>query len=321
MYRLRTAFLWVSIAIISAPVAHAEWVGQYWPLWVGNSWTYQNVDVPGDTYTETVFEYVVHDGHPAVKLGDPHDYRIIGNTGRIITVYGECEDGVFQDYPQHVVVGEVHDGSVFEICMSTPCDSNLVRDWDAIDVAWRSNFRLNPAWDDLLWVISYERDQPQNIQNLAAASNLPPGLRPPSGAVTSLEWYQRGLGIVAISDVEAATGHLTNFYQLAAVHVGVDDSPSLRAVATLAPNVPNPFNPRTTIPFDLQDAEPVTLGIYDLAGRRVRALITAAPAVAGHHAVDWDGQDDGGRAQPTGTYICRLQAGGEVHARPLTLIR
>jgi hypothetical protein len=309
------------LAISPPAPARADWIGAYWPLWVGNSWTYRNVDVPGDTYTDTVFEYLIFEGDQAVKLGRPGDYRVIGNTGRVVTVYAEFQDGEFVDYPQNVVVGEFGDGTVFEICAESPCDTNLVRDWDAIDPSLRAPYGLDPSWDDLVLVVAYDRGQPPNPRNVVAASHLPAGRTPPAGAVTSLEWFQRGLGQVAITDVEAQTGALTNFYQLMSVHVGVADPVASPAAVTLEPNAPNPFNPRTTIPYVLDEAARTTLAIYDLAGRRVRHLLADTPIAAGKHTAVWDGRDDHGCPQPAGIYVCRLQARGESHARRLTLVR
>ncbi len=317
----RPALVVVSFVLLASSPAWADWIGEYWPLWVGNAWTYENVDVPGDIYTEAVFEFLVYEGDAAVKLGSPAEYRVIGNTGHVITVYAEMEDGELVDFAQSVVVGEFGDGTVFQICLESPCDTNLIRDWEAIDPALRSAYGIDPGYDDLVLVVSYDRGHPPNAHNVAAASNLPVGVTPPAGAVTALEWYQRGLGMVAVTDVDAASGSLYEFYQLIDVHIDVPDRPDLPALATLAPSRPNPCNPRTTIAYTLTRSSATTLEIYDLAGRLVRTLATKATRSAGTTSVTWDGDDDGGRPQPSGTYICRLRAGAETHARRLSLIR
>ncbi len=89
----------------------------------------------------------------------------------------------------------------------------------------------------------------------------------------------------------------------------------------LAQNVPNPFNPKTAIRFGLPDAAEVTLAIYDLSGRRLRALLTRVPYAAGFHRVDWDGTDDAGRRLASGMYICRLSAGGRQQMHKMTLVK
>jgi len=83
---------------------------------------------------------------------------------------------------------------------------------------------------------------------------------------------------------------------------------------------PNPFNPRTTIAFDLPHAGRVRLAIYDAAGRAVRTLIDG-PVAADRHSVTWDGTDDAGRRQPSGVYTYRLEAEGRVLGQRMTLLK
>ena len=308
------------LALGAAPAA-ADWIGSYMPIWVGNSWTFANVDVPGDYFFESVFDTIFYEGHVAVKIGEPTDYQVVTNTGRVITVLAQTEDGALFDLDPNIVIGEFTDGSYFEICVDSPCDTNQIRDWEAIDPALRAIYDLDPAWDDVVLIASYDRDYAPNLQNVVAAANLPPGFPPPAGAVTYLEWYQRGLGPVAMAEVDAASGNLFDFYQLVASSVAVPDQPVPAAAATLAPNYPNPFNPRTVIPYTLARPASVTLEIRDLAGRLVRTLAAAAVQTAGAHTATWDGCAARGRPLPSATYLCRLTAGAEVHARQLTLVR
>ncbi len=100
---------------------------------------------------------------------------------------------------------------------------------------------------------------------------------------------------------------------------GVDDGPPAAAGARLS-GWPNPFNPRTTVRFDLPREGRVELAIYDLQGRRVRTLL-AGPAAAGAHEVVW-GDDDAGRGLPSGLYLARLRGpDGTSAERKLTLVR
>ncbi len=83
---------------------------------------------------------------------------------------------------------------------------------------------------------------------------------------------------------------------------------------------PNPFNPQTTVAFDVARAGPVRLGIFDLRGRQVRALVSAI-LPAGRHEVRWDGRDAQGREAASGVYLCRLEADGVAPIEKLTLVR
>ena len=73
-------------------------------------------------------------------------------------------------------------------------------------------------------------------------------------------------------------------------------------------NAPNPFNPTTTISYQLPDPAHVRMDIYNLLGQRVRTLIDT-PMEAGYFSVEWDGKDQVGRQVATGIYLYRLQAG------------
>jgi bacillolysin len=87
---------------------------------------------------------------------------------------------------------------------------------------------------------------------------------------------------------------------------------------------PNPFNPATTIAFELATPARVTLTVYDIRGARVARLVEGERG-AGAYRVPWDGRDDRGRPVATGVYLARLRAlaGDEVRSdtRRMTLIR
>ncbi|MGD8397050.1 MAG: FlgD immunoglobulin-like domain containing protein, partial [Candidatus Eiseniibacteriota bacterium] len=86
-------------------------------------------------------------------------------------------------------------------------------------------------------------------------------------------------------------------------------------------NVPNPFNPATTVRYELAHAATVRLSIYDEAGRLVRVLVDGAPVDAGRHAVRWDGRDGTGREVSSGVYFYRLEAGELASTRRGVLLR
>ena len=73
-------------------------------------------------------------------------------------------------------------------------------------------------------------------------------------------------------------------------------------------NFPNPFNPSTTISFELPVREMVELNIYNSLGQEVSSLINRE-FNAGTHQVKWNGLDDSGREAPAGVYFYKIQAG------------
>jgi hypothetical protein len=84
--------------------------------------------------------------------------------------------------------------------------------------------------------------------------------------------------------------------------------PRLPAITRLAPNYPNPFNPTTTLRYDLAQTGPVSLRVYSATGQLVRELV-AAQQMAGRYQVGWDGRDGSGVQVGSGLYLAVLQAG------------
>ena len=83
---------------------------------------------------------------------------------------------------------------------------------------------------------------------------------------------------------------------------------------------PNPFNPETTIQYDLPEARTVHLAIYSQAGQLIRTLVDLERP-AGSHSVMWNGQNDDGRYVASSVYLCRIQAGSYRAVRKLVLTR
>jgi flagellar hook assembly protein FlgD len=93
----------------------------------------------------------------------------------------------------------------------------------------------------------------------------------------------------------------------------------------LEQNVPNPFNPSTTIRFsvpEMHQGAHVELTIYDLLGQKVRTLMDAS-VEAGVLEATWDGKDEAGREVSSGVYFYKLAIDGGKWAetRKMVLIR
>ena len=100
----------------------------------------------------------------------------------------------------------------------------------------------------------------------------------------------------------------------------VGETPESPPVLRLEQNHPNPFNPETIISFSLPSSGPADLGIFSVDGRRITTLVKGHMEV-GPHRVSWHGKDMNGREVASGTYIYRLQAGGLVVTKQMTLLK
>jgi hypothetical protein len=83
---------------------------------------------------------------------------------------------------------------------------------------------------------------------------------------------------------------------------------------------PNPFNPSTTISYDLPDAAFVSIVIYDAIGQEVRRLVGEQTA-AGRYRTQWDARDNQGRAVGSGVYIAKVEAGSFSSSQKMLLLK
>jgi hypothetical protein len=99
--------------------------------------------------------------------------------------------------------------------------------------------------------------------------------------------------------------------------------PSLPRAFSLSQNVPNPFNPSTTISYSVPEEKGmvrVSLKVYNLRGQLVRTLVDEVQEAGGYN-VFWDGRNDTGRQVASGIYMYRMQAGEFVQTRKMVLLK
>lgn len=94
--------------------------------------------------------------------------------------------------------------------------------------------------------------------------------------------------------------------------VGVSKQPEQTMLTGI---YPNPFNPVTTLSYQLSESTPVSLQICNLAGEVVATLVEANQP-AGIYRINWNAA-----SQPSGVYFCRLQAGPYRSTRQLVLVK
>ena len=83
---------------------------------------------------------------------------------------------------------------------------------------------------------------------------------------------------------------------------------------------PNPFDRNLTIALALAQRGPAEVGVFDVAGRKVRTLVSGIQP-AGQRLVTWDGRDDSGTRLGAGVYMLRLDAGGHSETRAVRLVK
>jgi subtilisin family serine protease len=88
----------------------------------------------------------------------------------------------------------------------------------------------------------------------------------------------------------------------------------------LHPAYPNPFNPKTTIAFELSEPVHVNLSVFNVRGQLVRTLIDE-PRSAGPWSTGWNGVDRFGSRVSSGVYVYRLTAGEVQRSRKMVLLK
>ena len=135
------------------------------------------------------------------------------------------------------------------------------------------------------------------------------------------EWDISKLKAVAIlqtlsSDFKIHQAAITEYLE-----VGVEDIQYPLSNFQLS-NYPNPFNPSTTISFQISNEqnEQIQLEIYNMKGQKVRTLVKDILS-AGCYSVGWNGTDDNGRSVSSGVYFYRLISDNQSYTKKMILMK
>lgn len=88
----------------------------------------------------------------------------------------------------------------------------------------------------------------------------------------------------------------------------------------LLPNVPNPFNPQTTLRFQIDEPSTLEIAILNILGEQVRQWSERFYDV-GQHSLVWDGRDDAGAAVAGGVYVVRIVDGSQIAVQKILLVK
>jgi hypothetical protein len=136
-----------------------------------------------------------------------------------------------------------------------------------------------------------------------------------------LDWY-------GVANIEVIVADLAGLADTTKFILTIEERPELHVdheemipeVFALHANYPNPFNPSTTIRFDLPEASNIRLVIYDLLGREVVRLVQGYME-AGYQRVVWNGRTVSGREVPTGIYIARMMTPEYTKSMKMVLLK
>jgi hypothetical protein len=130
------------------------------------------------------------------------------------------------------------------------------------------------------------------------------------------DWY----GLVVFPNKRGAIGNYSIRISNTSA-TGIDPEPFVPDRFALYQNVPNPFNPSTTIRYDVPaGGGQVSLVIYDVNGRLVRTLVDRMND-AGAKSIVWDGKDEKGVPVSSGVYFYRLVGPGFGETRKMAVMK
>ena len=114
-------------------------------------------------------------------------------------------------------------------------------------------------------------------------------------------------------------GYSANFTIEANV-LGITEESELPTILNLISNFPNPFNPSTTIKYELSQPSQVKVVIYNMLGKKIIQLYQGQKE-SGVHTIEWNGLDKFGNTISSGTYLYQVQAGHFVRTKKMLLIK
>lgn len=104
------------------------------------------------------------------------------------------------------------------------------------------------------------------------------------------------------------------------VRIGKAEEPPLPTVTQLFGNYPNPFNPETTISFDLAEQSNVIIEVFNIKGQKVKTLVRDS-YTPGHHSVVWNGTDNNGVSVSSGVYFYKMSTPNHFSTQKMLLLK
>ena len=289
--------------------------------------TMKNGDANG---TDIPFDATVNDGKTVITVNPTNNFLSEQ------TVYVAIKTGALEDFSNNSVGGASVTFIIEDIIPPSPFD--LVYPLDSTTVVLtRDNFldTLYFAWNQSVdsRPVTYKRELTGDLPNyirFIVESEKDSTTNMYKVPYHHIEHYMHEAGVELISgtwniiatdgkyDVSATNGPFT--LTIDGSKLNVNESDLVPESFALYANYPNPFNPTTTISYDLPEQAQVTLSIYDLLGKKIKTLVNQSQD-AGNKIAMWDGTDEFGRQVSAGVYLYRIQAGEFTQTRKMLLLK
>ncbi len=199
--------------------------------------------------------------------------------------------------------------------------TNLIENWD--NGIWVNSMRYDYTYDAQgnkltdLWQHWRNESWVEVLLRTYAYDNNNNGISGTSDSWNGISWapytgpidikYNNNEDLISIYAKKASVKYIS--------FTAVENFENLPNNFTLSQNFPNPFNPSTTISFDIPKSEFVTLKVFDILGKEVTTLINEE-MIAGNYTKTWDAKN-----LSSGVYFYKLQAGKFTETKKMVLVR
>ena len=261
--------------------------------WVIELWTDSLTILMDDGEWETVWQLAAELGH---YVADSHEplHLTLNYNGQLTGNYG-----IHSRYETHMINPHLSE---------LPLPDSTSNYWSSvIDSVFRYIDEIYPY-----------------VNEIIAADDLAAGQDPNyNSTYYNLLWDE--LDSLTISVIHCAIVDLASIWQTAWINAGSPtlsfiNKQSIPNVYVLDQNHPNPFNPTTTLRYDLPEDVMVNITIYDMMGRQVKTLINGKQS-AGYKSLKWNATNNLGQSVSAGLYLYMIQAGDFRQIRKMVLFK
>jgi hypothetical protein len=296
-------------------------------------------NIPEDSYRDAAFEFLGYKVYrdnsviDTLEMGEHMYFDVVGEDGAVdyyvSAVYEEDGTGTISEAGSNLVTVNLQNAAPTAVNLITPEDETVITlTADNVSGSDLGIFWSNSSDDDgdqveyTLSLCITEFDE--CVDTTLIGTNIFIPYSDLYETITDVE----GLSVINISwDVETSdewdVTASTNGPWTLTVDAGwmlSSEEEILPEVFALYNNYPNPFNPITNIKYDIPEVSDVRIDIYNLAGQRVRTLVSKQHQ-PGRYKVQWNAANDAGSPVASGMYIYKIHAKDFVSVKKLLLMK
>ena len=241
-------------------------------------------------------------------------------------------DGDTYNWESYAATNAAHTGT---LCAASASYDNTVGPLTPDNWLITQQFNVLPVNNDLtFWVAAQDASWPSEHYSVKLSTT---GAQPADFTVNLLSetlasgtWTQKTIPLAAYANqnIRIAFEHhaVTDMFmiKLDDVHLPVGtatiDQNNVVTANRLMGNYPNPFNPETTISFDVVKEAPVSIDIYNVKGQKVKTLVNNV-MTAGTHTVVWRGDNNEGNKVTSGVYFYKMNTGSYTEIKKMVMMK